>query len=219
LLETIFKFDLQNRNRTETGLHPSQQLKDIGRNEQRVQLAAAGSHQKSPILSDGANEEWETASETSDHGDDFNNKQKPLERSVEASGDRLERPPRRGGKLTYNIRPSKSGLLAGRKMGKPQRGECRKADMGRNKKAASETPITSGGAGPEDIIQQKNPLERQHRKPTAITTTATTSQNQYKQRIAGQKNVNPASHTNQSSYEVICLSINMGFGPNDVGHF
>jgi hypothetical protein len=69
------------------------------------------------------------------------------------------------------------------------------------------------------MIKQKKQSEQQHRKPPAITTTTIASQNQYKQRIAGQKNVNPASHTNQSSYEVICLSINMGFGPNDVGHF
>ena len=179
----------QNRNRT--GFRPSRQLKDSSRIEQRVQLAASGSHQKSPIYSDGGNEEWETASETSDHGGD--NKQQQLEKSGENYGDKLERQPRRGGKLISNIRPS-------RKIGKPQKGEGRKTDIGRNRKSASETPnMCRGEMQSEDMIQQEKPPERQQRKPPTMAAT----HNQYQQRIAGQKNVNPASHTNQSSFEVI----------------
>jgi len=124
----------------------------------------SSNHQKSPtVTSDGANEDWETASETNES--QINN---PLQNGGTDSigdGDGRERPPRRGGGKTQN-RPPKigGGMLANRRIGtKPQNKGSRN-----NQKRDGE----------EEESNELSEKPSQSRKP---------QQNQ--KRIAGQKNV------------------------------
>ena len=71
--------------------------------------ATGGNHQKSPIISDAANDEWETASETSDHGA----QSRQQNGGIKAVGEGSHEKPARRGKV--NSRPK---TLGPRRIGK-----------------------------------------------------------------------------------------------------